>query len=74
LWCPWQRVGGDAHFTAWANSTADGSFIYPANLALAHYALVTRCATPSCFTTGDSDVMHSLNGWFRAYNGRLTNQ
>ena len=24
MWCPWQRVGGDAHFTAWANSTADG--------------------------------------------------
>jgi hypothetical protein len=34
---PWQRVGGNASLLAWTNTTVDGAFLYPLNVALAQY-------------------------------------
>ena len=33
----WRRVGGNAHMTAWGNTTVDGYFAYPLDVALLHY-------------------------------------
>ncbi|MCZ7669487.1 MAG: hypothetical protein M5U34_21065 [Chloroflexi bacterium] len=33
----WERVGGNASLTAWANTTVDDYFLYPLDVALANY-------------------------------------
>lgn len=70
--CHWQRVGGNAHLTAWANTTVDGCFIYPVNVALARYTTGDTVRHAFLLHYGDDDVMHDLDGWFHTYNGRQT--
>lgn len=70
--CDWQQVGGNAHLTAWANTTVDGSFIYPLNVALARYTTGDKVRHAFLLHYGDDDVMHDLDGWFHTYNGRQT--
>lgn len=70
--CHWQRVGGNAYLTAWANTTVDGCFIYPVNVALARYTTGDAVRHAFLLHYGDDDVMHDLDGWFHTYNGRQT--
>jgi hypothetical protein len=70
--CDWLRVGGNAYLTAWANTTVDGSFIYPLNVALARYTTGDTMRHAFLLHYGDDDVMHDLDGWFHTYNGRQT--
>lgn len=68
----WQRVGGNASLTAWADTTADDHFIYPVNVALAHYQLGERTRRSVLVHYGDDPVTQDLDGWFHTYNGRQT--
>ena len=70
--CDWQRVGGNAHLTAWANTTVDGHFIYPVDVALARYTTGDTVRHAFLLHYGDDDVMQDLDGWFHTYNGRQT--
>lgn len=70
--CQWQRVGGNAHLTAWANTTVADHFIYPLNVALARYTTGDTLRHAFLLHYGDDDVIHDLNGWFHAYNARQT--
>jgi hypothetical protein len=62
--CDWLQVGGNAYLTAWANTTVDGSFIYPLNVALARYTTGDTMRHAFLLHYGDDDVMHDLDGWF----------
>lgn len=68
----WQRVGGNASLTAWADTTADGYFTYPVNLALARYQTGKSVRYSVLVHYGDQDVTADLDGWFHHYNGRQT--
>ncbi|KKK98952.1 hypothetical protein LCGC14_2637620, partial [marine sediment metagenome] len=68
----WQRVGGNATLTGWANSTADGYFTYPVDLALARYQIGKRVRHSVLVHFGDDDATADLDGWFHRYNGRQT--
>lgn len=68
----WQRVGGNATLTAWANTTADGYFTYPVDLALARYQTGKTVRHSVLVHYGDDDVIADLDGWFHRYNGRQT--
>jgi hypothetical protein len=68
----WQRVGGNASLTAWSDTTADGHFIYPVNVALARYTIGNTIRHAFLVHYGDDNVMHDLPGWFHTYNGRQT--
>jgi hypothetical protein len=68
----WQRVGGNATLTAWADTTVDGHFIYPLNVALAHYQLGETTRRSVLLHYGDDPVPQDLDGWFHTYNGRQT--
>ena len=70
--CDWRRVGGNAHLTAWANTTVDGHFIYPVDVALARYTTGDTERHALLIHYGDDDVMQDLGGWFHTYNGRQT--
>ncbi len=70
--CHWQRVGGNAELTAWANTTVNDCFIYPLNVALARYTTGDKVRHAFLLHYGDDDVMHDLDGWFHTYNGRQT--
>ena len=67
----WQRVGGNASLTAWANSTADGYFTYPVDLALARYQIGKDVRHSVLVHYGDDDTA-DLDGWFHRYNRRQT--
>ena len=68
----WVRVGGNASLTAWADSTANGYFVYPANLALARYQTGPTQRHSVLIHFGDEHVVTALDGWFHHYNGRQT--
>ncbi len=68
----WQRVGGNASLMAWASTTVDGHFIYPVNVALAHYQLGETTRRSVLVHYGDDPVTQDLDGWFHTYNGRQT--
>lgn len=68
----WQRVGGNASLTAWANTTADGYFTYPVDLALARYQTGETVRHSVLVHFGDDDVTNDLDAWFHRYNGRQT--
>jgi hypothetical protein len=68
----WQRVGGNASLTAWTDTTAEGYFTYPVDLALARYQ-TGKTQRHSVFVHyGEDDVASDLDGWFHRYNGRQT--
>lgn len=68
----WERVGGNASLTAWADSTANGHFIYPVNLALARYQTGQTQRHSVLIHFGDEDVVTDLDSWFHQYNRRQT--
>ena len=70
--CHWLRVGGNAYLTAWANTTVDGCFIYPLDVALARYTTGDTVRHAFLLHYGDDDVTHDLDGWFHTYNARQT--
>lgn len=68
----WQRVGGNATLTAWSDTTVDGHFLYPVNVALARYATGETVRHAVLVHYGEDDVTQDLAGWFHTYNGRQT--
>lgn len=66
----WQRVGANAQLLAWANTTVEGHFIYPMNVALAHYQTGDTHRHAVLLHYGTDDVTHDLQQWFHAYNAR----
>jgi hypothetical protein len=68
----WQQVGGNATLTAWSDTTVDGHFLYPVNVALARYATGETVRHAVLVHYGEDDVTQDLAGWFHTYNGRQT--
>lgn len=68
----WCRVGGNADMTAWRNTTVDGYFAYPINVALLHYHTGDAVQRATLLHHGQTDVVADLDGWFHTYNGRQT--
>ena len=64
--------GGNASLTAWAQTTLDGAFVYPVNLALARYQTGKTVRHAVLVHYGDDEVTADLPGWFHRYNGRQT--
>jgi len=68
----WNRVGGNASMTAWANTTVDGYFAYPLDLALVHYQTGDTVQRAVLLHYGQTDVTADLVAWFHTYNSRQT--
>lgn len=68
----WRRVGGNATMTAWRNTTVDGYFAYPLDVALLHYHTGHTIQRATLLHYGQADVVADLDGWFHTYNGRQT--
>jgi hypothetical protein len=68
----WLRVGGNADMTAWRNTTVDGYFAYPLDVALLHYHTGDTVQRATLLHYGQTDVVADLDGWFHTYNGRQT--
>ena len=68
----WLRVGGNANMTAWSNTTVDGYFAYPLDVALLHYHTGDTVQRATLLHYGQTDVAADLDGWFHTYNGRQT--
>ena len=68
----WLQVGGNAHMTAWPNTTVDGYFAYPLNVALLHYHTGDAIQRATLLHYGQTDVVADRDGWFHTYNGRQT--
>jgi hypothetical protein len=68
----WVRVGGNASLTAWSATTVDDYFIYPMDVALAHYHTGDSIRRAVLLHYGQEDVTSNLMGWFHKYNGRQT--
>ena len=68
----WRRVGGNANMTAWGNTTVDGYFAYPLDVALLHYHTGDTVQRATLLHYGQTDVVANLDGWFHTYNGRQT--
>jgi hypothetical protein len=67
----WQRVGRNAHMTAWANKQV-GKYSYPLNVALARYQLDDRVRYSAFLHYGPEPVTEDLAAWFHTYNRRQT--
>jgi len=68
----WVRVGGNASLTAWSATTVDDHFIYPMDVALAHYHTGGSIRRAILLHFGQEDVTADLPDWFHRYNGRQT--
>jgi primosomal protein N'' len=68
----WERVGGNASLTAWANTTVDDYFVYPLDVALANYHTGNSIRRAALLHFGQTEVATDLDGWFHMYNGRQT--
>jgi hypothetical protein len=68
----WCRVGNNAHMTAWDNTTVDGYFAYPLDVALLHYHTGDTIQRATLLHYGQTDVAADLDSWFHTYNGRQT--
>jgi hypothetical protein len=68
----WLRVGGNATLTAWSQTTVADHFIYPMNVALAHYHTGHTIRRAVLLHYGQQDVTTDLKAWFQTYNGRQT--
>ena len=68
----WTRVGGNAHMTAWGNTTVAGYFAYPLNVALLHYLTGDTIQRATLLHYGQTHVAADLPAWFQTYNGRQT--
>lgn len=68
----WQQVGGNAMLTATLNTTANGYFTYPVDLALARYHTGKTLRHSVLVHYSDVHDTSDLHGWFHRYNGRQT--
>jgi hypothetical protein len=68
----WTQVGGNGHLTAWSHTTVNGHYIYPLNVALAHYQTGDTSRHAVLLHFGSEDVTADVTGWFHSYNGRQT--
>jgi hypothetical protein len=68
----WVRVGGNATLTAWSATTVEDYFVYPMDVALAHYHTGNSTRRAILLHYGQTDVAADLSGWFHTYNGRQT--
>ncbi|NCF69793.1 MAG: hypothetical protein GWP61_27930 [Chloroflexi bacterium] len=68
----WERVGRNASMTAWANTTVNGYFAYPLDVALVHYHTGDKVQRAVLLHYGQTAVTADLAGWFHTYNGRQT--
>ena len=68
----WVRVGGNASLTAWSATTIEDYFLYPMDVALAHYHTGNSIRRAVLLHFGQQDVTADLPGWFHTYNGRQT--
>ncbi|MFO7680490.1 MAG: hypothetical protein R6X34_10600, partial [Chloroflexota bacterium] len=68
----WTQVGRNATMTVWGNTTVDGYFAYPLNVALLHYHTGDTVQRATLLHYGQADVVADLDGWFHDYNGRQT--
>lgn len=68
----WVRVGGNAALTAWPQTTVDDYFIYPMDVALAHYHTGDTVRRAVLLHYGRQEVTADLKAWFHTYNGRQT--
>jgi hypothetical protein len=68
----WYRVGGNADMTGWGNTTVDGYFAYPLDVALLHYHTGATVQRATLLHYGQTDVVAGLDDWFHTYNGRQT--
>lgn len=68
----WTRVGGNACLTAWPATTVQEHFIYPLDVALAHYQTGETTRRSVLLHCGQTNVTADLTGWFQTYNGRQT--
>ena len=68
----WRRVGRNATMTGWSNTTVDGYFTYPLDVALLHYHTGNTVQRATLLHYGQTDVVADLDGWFHTYNGRQT--
>jgi len=68
----WRRVGGNATMTAWHNTTVDGYFAYPLDVALLHYHTGDTLQRATLLHYGQANLMADLHTWFHTYNGRQT--
>lgn len=68
----WERVGGNASLAAWANTTVNGYFAYPMDVALANYHTGDSIRRALLLHYGQMEVAADLDGWFHRYNGRQT--
>lgn len=68
----WTQVGGNARLTAWPQTTVNGHYIYPLNVALAHYQTGDTLRRAVLLHFGSEDVTADVTSWFHSYNGRQT--
>lgn len=68
----WIRVGSNANMTGWRNTTVEGYFTYPLDVALLHYHTADTVQRATLLHYGQTDVVADLDGWFHTYNGRQT--
>ncbi len=68
----WHRVGGNADMTGWRNTTVDGYFAYPLDIALLHYHTGDSVQRATLLHFGHTDVVADLDDWFHTYNSRQT--
>lgn len=68
----WSQVGANATMTGWPNTTVDGYFAYPLDVALLHYQQGDTIQRATLLHYGQTDVVADLDDWFHTYNGRQT--
>lgn len=68
----WVQVGRNATMTAWGNTTVEGYFTYPLDVALLCYHTGDSIQRATLLHYGQRDVTVDLDGWFHTYNGRQT--
>lgn len=68
----WTQVGRNATMTAWPDTTVDGYFVYPLDVALLHYQTGDSIQRATLLHYGQTDVTEDCDVWFHTYNGRQT--
>jgi hypothetical protein len=68
----WAQVGSNATMTAWADTTVDGYFVYPLDIALLHYQTGDTVQRATLLHYGQTNVTEDCDVWFHTYNGRQT--
>jgi hypothetical protein len=68
----WTQVGANATMTAWANTTVDGYFAYPLDVALLRYQTGDTVQRATLLHYGETKAAENVDAWFHTYNGRQT--